>query len=218
MRVISKMFKKILCFIFIPCCVFADDCIKYKQTPYINIKNPEWTKTVVLSDDKMDEYSGKYISFKLHGTTETGLRQKYDIDFGFVREGDGFCIFIKGADVSIGYENFLVKIDKSHKVNSCSYNAVLKHEEKHIDAYLSILKDLEPDIKSSIFNAINSVMPIYAKDIKTADLLMEDLYKQIENHPELVLMNKKIDSAQEIRNRRVDQDEDNHELKACFDD
>ena len=58
-------------------------------------------------------------------------------------------------------------------------------------------------------------MPIYAKDIKTADLLLDELYKKIENHPELVLLNKKIDAAQEIRNRRIDQEEDNHELKAC---
>jgi hypothetical protein len=91
----------------------------------------------------------------------------------------------------------------------------LKHEEKHIDAYLSILKDLEPDIKNSVFNAIDSVMPIYAKDIQTADLLLDELYKKIENHPELVLLDKKIDAAQEIRNRRIDQEEDNHELKAC---
>ena len=212
---IFNMLKKILCFLFIPFCAFGDDCIKYKKTPVITIKNPEWTKTVVLSENPMDEYNGKYIAFKLHGTTETSLIKKYDIDFGFIPEGDGYCLFIKGVDVSIGYENFLVKIDNSHKIDSCEYNAILKHEEKHIDAYLSILKDLEPDIKNSVFNAINSVMPIYAKDIQTADLLLDELYKKIENHPELVLLDKKIDAAQEIRNRRIDQEEDNHELKAC---
>ena len=109
----------------------------------------------------------------------------------------------------------MVKIDKSHEINSCSYNAVLKHEEKHIDAYLSILTDMEIDIKNSVFNAMNSVMPICAPDMESIDSLLDDLYKKLENHPELVLLHQKIHAAQEIRNKRIDQDEDNHELKMC---
>lgn len=209
------MLKKILFFILLPISVIADDCVQYKKTPFVNIKNPEWTKTVVLSDDPMDEYDGKYFSFKLHGITETSFMEKYEIDFNVIPENDGYCIVVNGVDAIVGYENFLVKIDKSHKKNSCSYNAVLKHEEKHINAYLSILKDMEPDIKNSVFNAMNSVMPIFAPDIESIDLLLDDLYKKLENHPELVLLNQKISAAQEIRNKRIDQDEDHNELKQC---
>lgn len=209
------MLKKILFFILLPISVIADDCVQYKKTPFANIKNPEWTKTVVLSDDPMDEYDGKYFSFKLHGITETSFLEKYEIDFNVIPENDGYCIVVNGVDAIVGYENFLVKIDKSHKKNSCSYNAVLKHEEKHINAYLSILKDMEPDIKNSVFNAMNSVMPIFAPDIESIDLLLDDLYKKLENHPELVLLNQKISAAQEIRNKRIDQDEDHNELKQC---
>ena len=209
------MLKKIIFFIFLPLCAIADDCVQYKKTPFVNIKNPEWTKTVVLSDDPMDEYTGKHFSFKLHGITETNFIEKYEIDFNVVPENNGYCVIVNGVDAIVGYENFLVKIDKSHKKNSCSYNAVLKHEEKHIEAYLSVLKDMEPDIKNSIFNAMNSVMPIFAQDIETLDDLMEELYTKIENHPELVLLNKKISTAQDIRNKRIDQDEDHNELKMC---
>ena len=209
------MLKKIWLFILLPISVIADDCVQYKKTPFVNIKNPEWTKTVVLSDDPMDEYNGKYFSFKLHGITETSFMEKYEIDFNVIPENDGYCVVVNGVDAIVGYENFLVKIDKSHKENSCSYNAVLKHEEKHINAYLSILKDMEPDIKNSIFNAMNSVMPIFAPDIESIDSLLDDLYKKLENHPELVLLHQKIDAAQEIRNKRIDQDEDHNELKQC---
>jgi len=209
------MLKKILFFILLPISVIADDCVQYKKTPFVNIKNPEWTKTVELSDEPMDEYDGKYFSFKLHGITETSFIEKYEIDFNVVPEKDGYCIVVNGVDATMGYENFLVKIDKSHKVDSCSYNAVLKHEEKHINAYLSILKDMAPDIKNSVFNAMNSVMPIFTPDIESADSLLDDLYKKLENHPELVLLHQKIDAAQEIRNKRIDQDENNYELKQC---
>ena len=209
------MLKKIFFLLFFATNVYADDCLQYKITPNVTVKNPEWTKTVVLSDNPMDEYNGKYISFKLHGITETNLQELYDIDFGIVQSGDGFCIFIKGANVSIGYENFSVKIDKSHKVNSCSYNAVLNHEEKHIDAYLSVLEDLKPDIESSVFNAMNSVMPMFAKDVSTADLMVDELYKKIENHPDIILIRQKINAAVEIRNKRIDQNETNEELNKC---
>ena len=209
------MLKKFFLFFFLTLPAFADDCIQYKKTPTINIKNPEWTKTVVLSDEPMDEYTGKNFSFKTHGITETSFMEKYEIDFNVIPEQDGYCVIVNGVDVLIGYENFLVKIDKSHKENSCSYNAVLKHEEKHIDAYLSILKDMEPDIKNSIFNAINSIMPMSAKNVEDIDSLVDEIYAKIEKHPEMVLLNQKISAAQEIRNKRIDQNEDNHELKMC---
>ena len=121
------MLKKFLLFIIlIPFSVIADDCIQYKKTPFINIKNPEWKKTVILSDDPMDEYTGKYFSFKLHGITETSFVEKFEIDFNVVSEKDGYCIIVNGVDATLGYENFLVKIDKSHEINSCSY----KFQEK----------------------------------------------------------------------------------------
>ena len=62
---------------------------------------------------------------------------------------------------------------------------------------------------------MNSVMPIFAPDIESIDSLLDDLYKKLENHPELVLLHQKIDAAQEIRNKRIDQDEDHNELKQC---
>ena len=74
------MLKKILFFILLPFAVLADDCVQYKKTPFVNIKNPEWTKTVELSDDPMDEYNGKYFSFKLHGITETSFMEKYKFE------------------------------------------------------------------------------------------------------------------------------------------
>ncbi|MBP5485928.1 MAG: hypothetical protein J6Y07_04460 [Alphaproteobacteria bacterium] len=209
------MLKKILFFLLVPFTVLADDCVQYKKTPFVNIKNPKWTTTVELSDDPMDEYSGKYFSFKLHGTTETSFVEKYEMDFNIIPENDGYCIIVNGVDATLGYENFLVKIDKSHKKDSCSYNAVLKHEQKHIDAYLSILTDMEPDIKNSVSNAMNSVMPIFTPDIKSIDSFVEELYKKIESHPEIVLLHQKINAAQEIRNKRIDQEEDNRELKMC---
>ena len=211
------MLKKIVFLLYV-CFVqtaFANVCIEYKQAPNVTVKNPEPQKHIVLSDDPMDEYHGKYFSFKLHGITQANLILKYQIECDFIRESDGFCIRIKNLDTTIGYENIDIKIDKSHKKNSCSYNAVLKHEEKHVDAYLSVLRDLSGEIENAVYNAANSIMPEYASNYTEIDDIIEGFNNKIKNHPDLKLIIQKIQAAEEIRNKRIDQEETGEDLKKC---
>ena len=211
------MLKKITCLIlcFITTSSFGVDCVKYKKTPKITVENPVWTKTVMLSDEPMDEYHGKVVSFKLHGTTQANWIEAYQMYFEPIPESGGYCVRIKSVYANIGYDNFDIKIDKSHKKDSCAYNAVLAHEQKHVDAYLSVIHDLAPDIENSVYNAVNSAMPIYVDDISNVDSITELFNKNIQNHPEMVLLRQKAEAAQEIRNKRVDQEEDHTDLKKC---
>ena len=39
---------------------------------------------------------------------------------------------------------------------------------------------------------------------------------KIQQHPDLILIKQKINAAQEIRNKRLDQNETGTELKSCF--
>ncbi|MBO7645220.1 MAG: hypothetical protein J6S57_02865, partial [Alphaproteobacteria bacterium] len=104
----------------------------------------------------------------------------------------------------------------AHRRGSCSYSAILNHEKKHIDAYLSVIKDMNSDIKDSVYNAANSVMPIFVDSRDEIDTVIEKMNYQIQSHPDVILIKQKINAAQEIRNKRVDQNEDNHELKICL--
>lgn len=210
---LKKIYVLVLCLVVIP--VFGVDCVKYKKTPKITVENPAWTKTVMLSDEPMDEYHGKIVSFKLHGTTQANWVEKYQMDFEFLPESDGYCVRIDSVYANIGYDNFDIKIDKSHEKDSCAYNAVLKHEQKHVDAYLSVIKDLSPDIENSVYNAVNSAMPVFLDDTASIETITELFNKNIQNHPEMVLIRQKAQAAQEIRNKRVDQEEDHADLKKC---
>ncbi len=199
-----------LSFIVIYCFVIsanANECLSYKIKPKITINIPEYTKEVIQPDEPMN---------KFHGTVLATLVEDYDIIVDIVATNGGYCVVLKRIDASVGYSDFLVKIDKSHKYDSCSYDAILNHEMRHIDAYLSVTDDLNSDIKSSVFNAADSVMPIFTKNRDDIDLIIEDINYEIRNHPEVVLMKQKINAAQEIRNKHVDLDEDNHELKDCY--
>ena len=206
---IFNMFKKTLIFIFFifPVSCFANDCVKYKQTPKININSPIYNKTVIQSNELMD---------KFHGNVVATLVEDYDIAVDLFHAERGYCVVLKSVDALIGYNDFSVKIDSSHKKGSCSYNAILNHEDKHINAYLSVLDDLGTDVKNSVFNAADSVMPIFVPLREDIDSAIEEMNYEMRRHPELILMKQKITAAEEIRNKRIDQNEDNHELKSCF--
>jgi len=203
------MFKKILFLLLIPISVYgADECIQYKQMPDVKIKNPRYKKDIIQPNEPMNKY---------HGNVLATLVEDYDIVVDIIAKSVGYCVVLKKIDASIGYSDFLIKIDKSHKYDSCSYNAILNHEYKHVNAYLSVTDDLNFDIKNSVFNASDSIMPVFVKDSGDIDFIIENMNIEIRNHPEIILMKQKINAAQEIRNKRVDLDEDNHELKECYD-
>ena len=59
-------------------------------------------------------------------------------------------------------------------------------------------------------------MPVFALTRDDIDYVIEKMNYEMRDHPELILIKQKINAAQEIRNKRIDQNEDNHELKSCL--
>ena len=203
------MGKKILFFVccFLPLVANADSCINYKTSPNISVKNPDWNKTVILSHE---------LANKLHGHVTATMIEDYDVIVDIIPTKNGYCIVLKDVQGTIGYNEFDVKIDAGHIPGTCSYNAVLKHEDKHIKAYLSVVTDLNKELKNSVFNAADSIMPVFVEKKDDIDNVVENMNREMQNHPELVLIKQKINAAQEIRNKRIDQNEDNSELNKCF--
>ena len=75
---------------------------------------------------------------------------------------------------------------------------------------------MKSDIQDSVFNAANSVMPVFVDSREKIDSAIENMNYGIQSHPEVILIKQKINAAQEIRNKRVDQNEDNTELNICL--
>lgn len=202
------MFKKLfyLFMLFLPYTAFSGVCVEYKLNPDIHIKTPKYTKTVIQSEIQSD---------RLHGNVLSTLVEDYDLVVDIIPVPDGFCVVLKDVDSTIGYNDFAVKIDQSHIIGTCSYNAILHHEDKHIGAYLSVISDLKTDIKNSVFNAANSIMPVFVDSRDDIDNVIENMNYEMQKHPDLVLIKQKINAAQEIRNKRVDQNENGSELKQC---
>ena len=202
------MLKKI--FILLLLCVasnvYADECVQYKMVPTAKVKTPKYTTSVIQPINPMDKY---------HGNVVATLIQDFDLVVDIIAANGGYCVAIKKVDSEIGYNDFEIKIDRSNIRGSCAYNAILNHEKKHINAYLSVIDDLESDIETSVFNAANSVMPIFVNRREDLDNAIEKMNIEIQSHPDIILIKQKINAAVEIRNKRIDQNETNEELNKC---
>ncbi len=187
--------------------LYADDCLSYKLNPKIEINAPVWHKEVVQPLKPMD---------LLHGNVVATLVENYEIVGDTTSIEDGFCISLKTVDATVGYSDFQVKIDARHIPDSCTYNAVLLHEDEHIRAYLSVIDDYKSDIGTAVYAAANSIMPVFVREESEIDSALDILNKQLQEHPEVILMRQKIQTEQEIRNKRIDQNNHNETLKQCM--
>ena len=191
---------------FLCCPLSANDCLGYKNIPRIVINVPAWTKRVVQPKEPMDLW---------HGNVVATLQESYDIATEIRQVKGGFCIGLKSVNITIGFSDFVINIDIRHQPDSCQYNAVLAHEEEHLNTYLSVMDDFMVDLHKSVFAAADSVMPVFVESKDDFDDAIDKMNKELQNHPDLVLVKQKIKAAEEIRNKQIDQEEDYQELNKC---
>jgi hypothetical protein len=187
---------------------FADDCLAYKLKPTVDISVPEWQKNVVQPLKPMDLW---------HGNVVATMLQNYEIVGDTTSIEDGFCVALKSVHATVGYSEFQVQIDSRHARNSCAYNAILGHEDEHIRAYMSVIDDNKSNIEKSVYAAANAVLPVFVKNESEIDGALDILNAELQKNPDLILMNQKIDAEQEIRNKKVDQNESGEHLRKCLD-
>lgn len=187
--------------------VMADDCLEYKKIPRILLNTPDWGKTVVQPRTPMDLW---------HGNVIATLTDNYDIVVDINPVDGGFCVALKMVDAIVGYNDFLVQIDIRHIPETCTYNAILKHEDKHIKTYLSVIDDFKPELQQSIFSAADSIMPIFIKTKDDVDKAVDMINAEFQAHPDMILVKQKIKAAEEIKNKQVDNNETGNDLSNCL--
>ena len=185
----------------------SDDCLIYKLKPKVNINIPSWEKSVVQPLQPMDV---------LHGNVIATMVDNYEITTDITSIEDGFCIALKNVDATIGYTDFLVQIDKSNQKNSCSYNAILQHEDEHIRSYLSVIDDNKKLLKESIISAAESITPVFVREQKDIESVVDKFNEQLQNHPDIILLKQHIHAEEEIRNKQVDLNDTGETLKKCL--
>ena len=185
----------------------ADNCLQYKQNPKILLNSPDWTKTVVQPTSPMGLW---------HGNVIATMQDNYEILTEVKHVDDGFCVILESVNATIGYSDFLVQIDIRHTPDTCPYNAVLAHEDKHIKTYLSLIDDFGDDLQNSVFIAADSIMPIWIKTRDDLNRAVDMMNGELQSHPDLILIKQKIKAAEEIKNKQIDRVETGADFEKCF--
>ncbi|MBO7042546.1 MAG: hypothetical protein J6W08_01620 [Alphaproteobacteria bacterium] len=194
-------------FLFVSVANAADDCLGYKISPIINLKQPEWEENIIQPLEHTDI---------LHGDVIATLVNEFEITGDITSIEDGFCVALKNIDATIGYSDFMVQIDIFYQKDSCEYNAILQHEDEHIRAYLSVIEDNQNLFKQSIQSAAESITPVFVKNEQDIESAIDKLNEQLQNHPDIILLKQKIKADEEIRNKYVDLNDTGKTLKKCF--
>ncbi len=195
------------CFLFISVANASDECLDYKLSPNVNVKQPVWEKNVIQPFEHTDA---------LHGDVIATLVNEFEITVDITSIEDGFCVALKNIDAIIGYSDFTVQIDIAYKPDSCAYNAILQHEDEHIRAYLSVIEDNNDMFKKSIQIASESIIPIFVKNEDDIEDSIDKLNEQLQNHPNIILLKQRIKADEEIRNKYVDLNNTGETLKKCL--
>lgn len=184
----------------------AVDCVGYKKIPAVYIDIPDWSKSVVQPNQPMDLW---------HGNVVATLVNNFQIDADVIGVDGGYCVGLKSVNAEFGYNDFVVNIDIRHRPNSCEYDAVLAHEDKHIKTYLSVVDEFKGEFQKSVYSAAQSIMPRFVKTKQDAARAVEDMNNELQSHPDLVLVKQKIYAAEEIKNKQIDREETGADLKKC---
>lgn len=186
--------------------VFADDCLQYKTSPKIKIINTEWKQNVVQPEQPMDS---------LHGVVVASFDEEYDLQVSATPSDTGYCVVLNELNATIGYTNFSINIDHSHKIDSCEYKMTLDHENEHISAYLQAFDGETENIKTSIGLAADSIMPVFVPSLDGVNSVLDKMQQELQSHPDVVLMKQKLDTQQEILNKKVDERDDGKRINLC---
>ena len=153
----------------------------------------------------------------LHGNVVATLTEEYEIEYGAALspKGEGWCVFIENIAVDFGFTDFIVQVDKRHHPESCEFNSILEHEDEHIAAHLSVIKDGQRNIKNAIAAAANNVLPMFVQSDDEIDNAMNELETELQNRPEIRLLRQKLTAEQEIRNKRIDMNDKGERFRAC---
>ena len=69
---------------------------------------------------------------------------------GIKKSNGATCAHVERVDVSVGYENVVIYIAREVELNTCGFNEVMAHEQKHINVNMQLLKEYLPRISTEL--------------------------------------------------------------------
>lgn len=192
-----------------PTTVFADKrCPTIGNKVKINIKNTPARVIYKFNHsrgdlERMQRKRGRHITggkFNVLGLTLTEFKYTLKTSVKILKiPGGYFCAYPISYDLKIGYEDFLVFIDRRYKPGTCEHKAVLEHENSHVRLYKHHLKKHLPYIKKYARNATLNVGTVV---VSSPDLGSKHIQGKFQRR--IIPLIKKMNREANLSNARID--------------
>lgn len=93
--------------------------------------------------------------------TEFRLNMRVNVRVYQINE-NRFCALAESLNVSVGYPDFTVYIDRKYRRGSCEYRMIRTHEDEHVDIYRDNLMRYAPLLRKELTDAVQALGPLYA--------------------------------------------------------
>ena len=105
-----------------------------------------------------DEQRG-YVAGPWHrpiGLTTSEFGARYSTSFSIRKATGGYCAYLAEAEVTVGYEQTIVYINRDYPEGSCQFQVVYEHELEHVRVNHETLKAYKPKIIKALKRMIRS--------------------------------------------------------------
>ena len=110
-----------------------------------------------------------------------------------------FCAVPVKVEVTIGYPEFSVYIDRRYRTGTCQYRQIKIHEQRHVDIYRRNLHHFAPLIRGGLKEAAARLKPVYVKQpAAAANLIQQRLLSKIDGLVD------RLQQATDADNGRID--------------
>jgi hypothetical protein len=113
--------------------------------------------------------------------------------------GNWYCVRAATVDVTVGYPDFVVYVDRKYRPDTCEHRAVVDHEHAHIAIYRSILARFAPWVRDRLADAVRRLGPVVVASRAQAANLVQDRISE-----KITPILDKLHEATEAANDRID--------------
>jgi len=134
------------------------------------------------------------------GLTQTEFRYAIKTSAKLIpASGGGYCAHPVSFDLSVGFSDFRVLIDRQYRRGSCEFAAIRDHEITHVTLYRSNLSRFLPLIRRQARIAATAVKTVAVGDPDSGARALQDQMQRRIN-PLIARLNREADTA----NARID--------------
>lgn len=133
------------------------------------------------------------------------LKWEFRVQVQGQRLANGFCVGLKDAELTIGYDRIDVYVDRRYRPGTCQYDVILEHENQHVRNFQDTLARYLPDIRARLADEAAATVPQAAGSMSTGaryfvNLLRDRLTPLIERmQQDMATADARLDTADSYR-------------------